>query len=113
MVGMGNLSGLFGQMKDMQGKMQRMQEELANETIEATSGGGMVTATVNGKGELVGLKIDRESVDPEDLEMLEDLVKAAVNGALSKSQQVMKEKMAQLTGGLNIPGLDQLGKMFG
>ena len=113
MMGFGDLSKLLGQFKDMQAHMQRMQEELARKVVEASSGGGMVTARVNGKGELLELKIEPEALDVNDVEMLEDLVKAAVNAALSKSQEEMKEEVAKLTGGLNIPGLDQLGKLLG
>ena len=113
MAGIGDLSGMLGKVKDMQANMQRMQEELAQRTVEAASGGGMVTATVNGKGELLALKIDKSVIDPDDNEMLEDLVKAAVNAAVEKSQQMMQEEMAKMTGGLNMPGLDQIGKMFG
>ena len=113
MVGFGDLAGMMGKVKQFQGDMQRMQEELAAKVVEASSGGGMVTAKVNGKGELVGLKIDSETVDLEDLELLEDLIKAAVNAAVAKSQEEIKDKMSQMTGGLNIPGLEQLGKLLG
>ena len=113
MAGIGDLSGMLGKVKDMQANMQRMQDELAQRTVEAASGGGMVNATVNGKGELIAVKIDKSVIDPQDSEMLEDLVKAAVNAAVEKSQQMMQEEMAKMTGGLNLPGLDQIGKMFG
>ena len=85
--------------------MLEIREELANQTIEATVGGDMVTAVVNGQQELVSIRITPEVVDPDDTEMLEDLVVAAVNEALQKSQDLMSEEMSKLTGGLKIPGL--------
>ncbi|MCH9022252.1 MAG: YbaB/EbfC family nucleoid-associated protein [Planctomycetes bacterium] len=112
MKGFSDITGMLGKFQEVQGKMKQIQEDLANQSVEASSGGGMVTATVNGKGDLLGVKIDPETVDPNDVEMLEDLVKAAVNAALAKSQELMKEEMGKLTGGLNIPGLDQLGNLF-
>ncbi len=104
MKGFGNM---MKQIKLMQQKMQKIQEELAEKKVEGSAGGGMVTAIVNGKQELLEIKIDKEVVDPEDVEMLQDLIVAAVNQALKKSQEMMNEEMAKLTGGLgiNIPGL--------
>jgi DNA-binding YbaB/EbfC family protein len=96
---------IMKQAQKMQEKMLRMQEELAAKTVEATAGGGMITAVVNGKYELVSLKIEREVVDPEDIEMLQDLIVAAVNEGIRKSQEMAQEEMAKITGGLNIPGL--------
>ncbi|MBW2674126.1 MAG: YbaB/EbfC family nucleoid-associated protein [Deltaproteobacteria bacterium] len=96
---------IMKQAQKMQEKMLRMQEELAAKTVEATAGGGMITAVVNGKYELVSLKIEREVVDPEDIEMLQDLIVAAVNEGVRKSQEMAQEEMAKVTGGLNIPGL--------
>lgn len=93
------------QAQQMQKRMLEIREELANQTIEATVGGDMVTAVVNGQQELVSIRITPEVVDPDDTEMLEDLVVAAVNEALQKSQDLMSEEMSKLTGGLNIPGL--------
>ena len=93
------------QVKDLQAKMVRMQEELAVRTVEASAGGGMVTAVVNGRLDLVKLKIDKQVVDPEDVEMLEDLVAAAVNDGLRKAQEMAAQEMNKLAGGLNIPGL--------
>ncbi|MBN2377253.1 MAG: YbaB/EbfC family nucleoid-associated protein [Sedimentisphaerales bacterium] len=113
MMGFGDLTKMFGQFKDIQANLQRVQEEAAQRVVEASSGGGMVTAKVNGKGELLEIKIDPNVVDVNDLEMMEDLIKAAINAAVTKSQEEMREQMQELTGGLNIPGLDQLGKMFG
>ena len=104
MKGFGNM---MKQIKLMQQKMQKIQEELAEKRVEGSAGGGMVTAIVNGKQELLEIKIDKEVVDPDDVEMLQDLIVAAVNQALKKSQEMMNEEMAKLTGGLgiNIPGL--------
>jgi DNA-binding YbaB/EbfC family protein len=100
-----NMGKIMKQAQKMQEKMLRMQEELAAKTVEATAGGGMITAVVNGKYELVSLKIEREVVDPEDIEMLQDLIVAAVNEGVRKSQEMAQEEMAKVTGGLNIPGL--------
>ena len=93
------------QAQQMQAKMMRVQEELEIKTVEATSGGGMVTAVVNGKHELMSLKIERDVVDPEDIEMLQDLIVAAVNEGVRKAQEMAQEEMSKITGGLNIPGL--------
>ena len=113
MAGIGDLMGMVGKVKELQANMEQMQEEMRKKRFEASSGGGMVTATVNGKLEIVGLKIEPDAVDTDDIEMLEDLVKAAINAACAKSQEEMKAEMANLTGGLNIPGMDQLSKMMG
>jgi len=112
MTGLGDLAGLMGKVRQMQQQMQQMQEQRRQMTVQASSGGGMVSATVNGAGELVELKIDPSVVDTQDIEMLEDLIKAAVNAANEKSQQQLKDEMLKMTGGLNIPGLDQLGQML-
>jgi nucleoid-associated protein EbfC len=93
------------QVKDLQDKMAKIQAELAQKTIESTAGGGMVTAVVNGRQELVSLKIERQVVDPEDVEMLQDLIVAAVNDAMKKAQELAAGEMGKLAGGLNIPGL--------
>jgi DNA-binding YbaB/EbfC family protein len=93
------------QAQQMQAKMMRLQEELAAKTVEASSGGGMVTAVVNGKFELVSLKIEKNVVNADDIEMLQDLIAAAVNEAVRKAQDMAKEEMAKITGGLSIPGL--------
>ena len=105
---LGNLAGLMKQAKEMQSRMKEMQEAMANTRFEADSGGGAVTATVTGKMELVGLKIDPQIVKPDDIEMLEDLVKSAVSAAQRKASDGMKEQMQKMTGGLNLPGLDGL-----
>ena len=96
---------IMKQAQQMQAKMMRVQEELEAKTVEATSGGGMVTAILNGKHELVSLKIEKEVVDPEDIGMLQDLIVAAVNEGVRKAQEMAQEEMAKITGGLNIPGL--------
>jgi len=93
------------QIKVLQDKMAKIQEELAMKTVESTAGGGMVTAVMNGRQELVNLKLEPQVVDPEDLEMLQDLIVAAVNDALRKSQEMAASEMGKLAGGLNIPGL--------
>ena len=99
------LGNIMKQAQQMQQKMNRMQAELAEQEVEASAGGGMVTAVVNGKQQLLSLKIEKSVVDPEDVEMLQDLVLAAVNEALKKSQDMVQEEMGKITGGFNIPGL--------
>ncbi len=102
-----NLANIMKQAQKMQEKMGKVQEELAGKSVEASSGGGMVTAKVNGKNELLSIEIDKSVVDPEDVEMLEDLVQAAVNEAFKRSQEMISEEMGKVTSGmgLNIPGL--------
>ncbi|MBL0713755.1 MAG: YbaB/EbfC family nucleoid-associated protein [Desulfosarcina sp.] len=102
MKGMGNM---MKQAQKLQSKMLEMQEALAGRAIEASAGGGMVKVVVNGRQQVVSIEIDREVVDPEDIDMLQDLVLAAVNDALTKSQEMVSAEMGKLTGGLNIPGL--------
>ena len=102
MRGMGNM---LKQAQKLQEKMLKLQEEMSEKTVEASSGGGMVRATANGRQQITALAIDREVVDPEDVEMLQDLIIAAVNDALSRSQEMMSAEMSKLTGGMNIPGL--------
>jgi len=99
------LGNIMKQAQQMQQKMARLQQELEGREVEATSGGGMVTAVVNGKQQLINLKIEKDAVDPEDVEMLEDLVTAAVNEAIKQSQEMMQQEMSKVTGGMNIPGL--------
>jgi DNA-binding YbaB/EbfC family protein len=102
MKGMGNM---LKQAQQLQGKMMKMQEELAEKTVEASAGGGMVKVVANGKQQIASIVIDKEVVDPEDVEMLQDLVLAAANDALSRAQEMVSSEMGKLTGGLNIPGL--------
>jgi nucleoid-associated protein EbfC len=99
------LGNIMKQAQMMQQKIARMQQELESRQVEASAGGGMVTAVVNGKQQLVALRIERSVVDPEDVEMLQDLVVAATNEAIKKSQEMMQEEMGRITGGFNIPGL--------
>jgi DNA-binding YbaB/EbfC family protein len=91
--------------QQMQAEMARVQAELDAMTVEGTAGGGAVTAVVSGHGELLSLSIDRDVVDPDDVEMLQDLITAAVNDGLKRVKQTTEEKMARVTGGLRIPGL--------
>lgn len=102
MKGMGNM---MKQAQKLQAKMLRLQEELAEKTIESTAGGGMVKVVANGKQQIVSIQIEKEVVDPDDVEMLQDLIMAAVNDVLTKSQEMVSAEMAKLTGGLSIPGL--------
>ncbi len=104
--GLGNLAGLMKQAKSLQENMQKIQESMARQHFEADAGAGMVRAQVNGKGELLQVKIDPKAT--EDVELLEDLVKAAVGAATRRAHEGMKEEMAKLTGGLGIPGLSEL-----
>jgi hypothetical protein len=101
-MGMGNLQRMAQQ---MQQEMLRIQDELAAATIDGSAGGGVVSATVTGKQELVSVTIDPSAVDATDVEMLQDLVVAAVNDALRASRELAEQKMAAVTGGLRIPGL--------
>ena len=100
MKGMGNMGGLMKQAKKMQEEMQRAQEELADLEVSASSGGGMVTVTANGKQEVLAIEIKPDAVDPDDVEMLEDLVLAAVNEALRQASEAASEHMAKVTGPL-------------
>jgi DNA-binding YbaB/EbfC family protein len=93
------------QAKKMQEKIASIQAELEGKTVEATAGGGMVTVLVNGKFELLSLKIDKEVVNPEDVDMLQDLIIAAVNEGVRKAQEMATAEMSKITGGFNIPGL--------
>jgi nucleoid-associated protein EbfC len=93
------------QIKSLQDKMAKIQEELALKTVESSAGGGMVTVVVSGRQEIVSIKIDPQVADPEDLDMLQDLIVAAVNDGLRKSQELAAGEMGKLAGGLNIPGL--------
>ncbi|MBL0717204.1 MAG: YbaB/EbfC family nucleoid-associated protein [Desulfosarcina sp.] len=102
---MKNMGNMMKQAQKLQARIAKMQEELADKTIETTSGGGMVKVSANGKQQIISIQIEKEVVDPEDVEMLEDLVMAAVNDALAKSQEMVASEMGKITGGLNIPGL--------
>lgn len=104
-MGGGMNMNMIKQAQKMQQDMMKMQEELENAEYSATAGGGVVTAVVSGKKELTSLTIDPQAVDPEDVEMLQDMVVAAVNEALRKAEASASENMAKLTGGLNLGGL--------
>ena len=101
-MGMANLQRMAQQLNE---NMQRVQQELADAVVDGSAGGGVVSAKVTGKQELVSVTIDPSAVDPADVEMLQDLVVAAVNDALRKSRDLAEQKMAAVTGGLRIPGL--------
>nr|WP_227551441.1 YbaB/EbfC family nucleoid-associated protein [Metabacillus sediminilitoris] len=103
--GMGNMQKMMKQMQKMQKDMAKAQEELAVKTVEGTAGGGMVTVIVNGQKELVEVNIKEEVVDPEDIEMLQDLVLAATNDALKKMDDLTNDTMGQFTKGMNLPGM--------
>ena len=92
-------------MRQMQNRLVKIQEELATETVEATAGGGVVKATATGQQKLVSIEIDPTVVDPEDVEMLQDLVVAAVNDVMAKAQELAAQRLSALTGGMKIPGL--------
>jgi DNA-binding YbaB/EbfC family protein len=106
-----DMNQLFQQMSQMQEQMQKAQAELANETVEATAGGGMVTVIANGAGEIKQIKIDPKAIDPNDAEMLEDMILAAVNEAIRSAQSLMESKLGGLAGGalggLGLPGLGE------
>ncbi|MGD0276194.1 MAG: YbaB/EbfC family nucleoid-associated protein [Syntrophales bacterium] len=105
---MQNFSNIMKQAKKIQDNMARLQEELAGMTVEASAGGGMVTAVVNGRFELVSIKLDKEVVNPEDVEMLQDLIVAAVSEGIRKAQEMASAEMAKITGGFNIPGMPMM-----
>lgn len=103
--GGGNMNQMIKQAKKMQEQMEKMQAELKEKVVEASAGGGAITVKVSGKQELLEIKIKPEVVDPEDVEMLEDLILAVINDALKKSQEMVSGEMSKITGGINIPGL--------
>ncbi len=100
-----NIMSMMKQAQKLQAKMAELQAELGNRTVSAAAGGGMVEAVVNGRQELLSLRIDKEVVSPDDVEMLQDLIMAAVNEALNRSREMMAQEMSKLTGGMQIPGL--------
>ena len=101
----GQMGGLMKQAQEMQKKIADLHTELAGRTVSATAGGGMVTATANGANELVAIKIGREIINPDDPDLLADLVLAAANEAIKKAQDMVAQEMSKITGGLNVPGL--------
>jgi DNA-binding YbaB/EbfC family protein len=102
---MTDFGDLMRQAQEMRTRLQRLQEELGEKTVEGSAGGGMVVATVNGRQELVAVRIEKEVASPEDVGMLQDLVRAAVNDALARSREMAAAEMAKLTGGILPPGL--------
>ncbi|KZE72086.1 nucleoid-associated protein [Paenibacillus elgii] len=102
---MNNMNQMMKQVKKMQEQMLKAQEDLANRTIEGTSGGGVVSVTVNGQKKVTAVVIKPEAVDPDDVEMLQDLVLSAINDAMTKAEEMAGKEMSKLTGGMNIPGL--------
>ena len=103
-MGGGNMQSMLKQAQKMQEEMLKAQEELENAEVEATSGGGAVSVKVSGKKELLSIKISPDAVDPDDVEMLEDLIIAAVNEAMRKADEQSAAKMQTITGGMNLPG---------
>ncbi len=102
---MRNMNNMMKQAQKLQKKMLKTQEELVLKTVEASAGGGMVKVVANGGQKIESIVLEKEVVDPEDVEMLQDLIQAAVNDALNKAQEMVSAEMNKLTGGLNIPGL--------
>ncbi len=102
---MKGMNELVRQAQIMQKKMSKLQDELADRTVEGASGGGMVKAIVSGSNELKGIVIDKTVVNPEDVEMLQDLILAAVNDGVKKAKEMMEQEMGQITGGIKIPGM--------
>lgn len=105
MRGMGNMNNMMRQMQKMQKKMLQAQDELHQMTFEASSGGGMVTVVANGKKEIIDVQIKEEVIDPDDVEMLQDMIIAAVNDVLNQVDEKTNEIMGQFTKGLNMPGM--------
>jgi DNA-binding YbaB/EbfC family protein len=102
---MKGLGKMMKQAQQLQSKMLKLQEEMAEKTVESSAGGGMVKVVANGRQQIVSIQIEQEVVDPDDVEMLQDLILAAVNDALTKAQDLVSGEMSKLTGGMNIPGL--------
>ncbi|MDP2156338.1 MAG: YbaB/EbfC family nucleoid-associated protein [Nitrospirota bacterium] len=107
------LGDLMRQAQKLQEEMMKAQEEAKKKTVEATAGGGMVTVVASGSGEIVSIKIEKDVVNPDDVEMLQDLILAASNEAIRRAQELVQSDMSKLTGGLNMPGMGDLGGMFG
>ncbi len=106
------LGDLMRQAQKLQEEMMKTQEEAKKKTAEATAGGGMVTVVASGAGEIISIKIEKDVVNPDDVEMLQDLILAAANEALRRAQEMVSEEMSKLTGGMQIPGLGGLGKLL-
>jgi nucleoid-associated protein EbfC len=105
--GFGNI---MKEAQKLQAQMEQLQAEVANKRVDATAGGGMVTVEANGRQEILSVKIDREVINPDDAQMLEDLITAACNEALRKSRELVQAEMGKLTAGLNLPGMPGLGR---
>ncbi|MEE8578040.1 MAG: YbaB/EbfC family nucleoid-associated protein [candidate division Zixibacteria bacterium] len=105
-MGKGGLGDMMKQVQKMQAKMEEVQAKLAETEVEGSSGGGMVKVVANGKQDVVSITIDPEVIDPEDAEMLQDLILAAINQAREKAAEVQAEQMSAVTGGLNLPGMN-------
>lgn len=106
------LGDIMREAQRIQTEMQKMQEEAKKKTAEASAGGGMVTVTASGAGEIISIKIEKDVVNPDDIEMLQDLILAASNEALRRAQEMVNSEMSKLTGGLQLPGLGNLGKLL-
>jgi hypothetical protein len=102
---MKDFRGMLKQAQEMQARLAKLQEELAEKTVEASAGGGMVTVVANGRQEILSVRIEKEVVSPEEVDLLQDLVRAAANEALSRSREMMAAEMAKITGGMNLPGI--------
>jgi DNA-binding YbaB/EbfC family protein len=100
-----NIGNIMKQARKLQERIAQLQQELETKTVEASAGGGMVTVVVNGKNEVISLKIEKEVVNPDEIDMLQDLIAAAVNEGIRKAQEMAASEMAKITGGMNIPGL--------
>ena len=108
MKGIPNMGNLMKQAQQFQSKVSKLQEELGEKTVEASAGGGMVTVVANGRQEIVSISIDPEVIDPDDADMLQDLIQAAVNDGLSRAKEMVNEEMGKLTKGLNLPNIPGL-----
>lgn len=102
---MGNMNNMMKKVQKLQADMTKLQEELKTRTLESTAGGGAVKVVVNGEKQVVSLKIDPAAVDPEDMEMLEDMIVAAINEGIKKVDDLMAQEMGKLTGGMKLPGM--------
>ena len=100
-----NINNILKQARKLQERIERLQEELATKTVDATAGGGMVTVVVSGRNEIISLRIEKEVVNPDDVDMLQDLILAAVNEGLRRAQEMATVEMAKISGGMNLPGL--------
>ena len=100
-----NIQEMMRQAQRMQKKMESVQAEAKNRTVEGSAGGGMVVVTVNGQNEVLSVRVEKEVVDPDEIEMLQDLIVAATNQAISKASEMMRDEMQKVTGGMSLPGM--------